>query len=145
MATSIELLDATRKRVGEILSAHFVDLIDFHDGSWAIPHGSTSVMVVVRPFTESDTVVEVLAQCVTGATMTVELATWLLRKNAELHFGGFGLLFDDTVVFTYALPGNALTTEELESAIASVAVIADHYDDEIVAMGGGKRFADLDA
>jgi hypothetical protein len=145
MTTNTELLDATRLRVGGMLAEHFADVIDFNDGSWAIPHGSTSVMVVVRPFTETDTVVELIAQCVTGATMNVELATWLLRKNAELHFGGFGLLFDNTVVFTYAIPGNALSAQELESAVASVAVIADHYDEEIVALGGGMRYADLDA
>jgi hypothetical protein len=145
METNLDLLDATRARVAAMLNERFTDVIDFNDGSWAIPHGSTSVMVVVRPFTENDTIVELMAQCVTGATMTVELATWLLRKNVELHFGGFGLLFDETIVFTYAMPGNSLTPEELESAVASVAIIADHYDDEIVAMSGGKRYADLDA
>lgn len=128
-----------------MLKERFEDQVDFNDGSWAIPHGSTSVMVVVRAYTETDTIVELLAQCVTGATITGDLATWLLRKNSELHFGGFGLLFDDTIVFTYALPGNSLTADELESAITSVAVIADHYDDEIVTMGGGKRHADLEA
>jgi hypothetical protein len=28
--------------------------------------------------------------------------------------------------------------------VTSVAVIADHYDDEIVAMAGGKRAADVE-
>jgi hypothetical protein len=88
--------------------------------------------------------VEVTAQVVTGATMSSDLMHFLLRKNAELHFGSFSLLFDDTIMYSYSLAGSTLDAHELEAAVTSVAVIADHYDDEIVAMAGGKRAADAE-
>lgn len=143
MSTQHDLITATQARIKSVLERTFPNAIDFGDGSYTITHGSSSVIIVVRPYTESDTMVELMSQVVTGATITPELMKWLLRKNVELHFGGFGLLFDDTVVFTYSLPGANIDANELEAAITSVAVIADHYDDEIVRLAGGKRAADL--
>jgi hypothetical protein len=141
--TSELLINATRERVAAVLKAKFPNFIDFGDGSFAVPHGSSSVAVLVRSYTETDTMVELIAQIVSGANVTPDVMHWLLRKNAELHFGAFGLLFDNTIVYTYSIPGVHLDSEELESAITSVAVIADHYDDEIVNMAGGKRASDL--
>lgn len=126
----------------EVLASRFPDHIDFGDGTYAIPHGSSSVSIVVRPYTETDSIVELTAQIVSEATISQDLLHWLLRKNAELHFGSFGLLFDDTIIFTYALPGSAVTATVLEAAITTMAVIADHYDDEILKMAGGRRVAD---
>lgn len=138
------LLEKARTTVGAFLAERFPDAIDYGDGSYTISHGSSSVMIVVRPYTETDTMVELISQIVTGAKIDEAVLRWMLRKNAELHFGAFGLLFDDTIIFSYSLPGNSLDAGELESAITSVAVIADHYDDIIVNMAGGKRVADLD-
>ncbi len=126
----------------DVLTSRFPDHIDFGDGTYAIPHGSSSVSIVVRPYTETDSIVELTAQIVSEATISQDLLHWLLRKNAELHFGSFGLLFDDTIIFTYTLPGSVVNASALEAAITSVAVIADHYDDEILKMAGGKRVAD---
>ena len=140
--TADTLITETQQAVRDVLSARFEDHIDFGDGTFAIPHGSSSVSIVVRPYTETDPIVELTAQVVSEATVTSELMHWLLRKNAELHFGGFGLLFDDTIVFSYAISGARLDANALEAAITSVAVIADHYDDEIVKMAGGKRAAE---
>lgn len=138
------LLETARTTVGTFLAERFPDAIDYGDGSYTISHGSSSVMIVVRPYTETDTMVELISQIVTGAKIDEAVLRWMLRKNAELHFGAFGLLFDDTIIFSYSLPGNSLDAGELESAITSVAVIADHYDDIIVNMAGGKRVADLE-
>ena len=141
--TTDALITETQQAVRNVLAARFEDHIDFGDGTFAIPHGSSSVSIVVRPYTETDSIIELTAQVVSEATVTPELMHWLLRKNAELHFGGFGLLFDDTIVFSYAISGAPLDANVLEAAITSVAVIADHYDDEIVKMAGGKRVAEL--
>lgn len=138
------LVTATRVRVAQFLRERFPSTEDFGDGSYALSYGSSSVIVVVRPYTETDTMVELTAQVVTGATMSSDLMHFLLRKNAELHFGSFSLLFDDTIMYSYSLAGSTLDANELEAAVTSVAVIADHYDDEIVAMAGGKRAADAE-
>lgn len=140
--TPDSIIDSTRAVVAAILKERFPQTIDFDDSSYALSYGSSSVGVVVRRFTETDSMVEIMAQVVSGAAITPELLHWLLRKNAELHFGAFGLLFDDTIIYTYSLPGSKLDASELEAAVTSVAVIADHYDDEIVKMAGGKRVSD---
>lgn len=142
MATLEERMSATKSRIKDVLERTFPDAMDFGDGSFTISQGSTNVIVVVRPYTEHDTMVEITSHVVTDASITPELTKWLLRKNVELHFGGFGLLFDDTIVFSYSLPGSSIDASALEAAITAVAVIADHYDDEIVAMAGGKRAID---
>ncbi len=142
--TPESLVTATRDRVAQALRDRYPSAEDFGDGSYTLSHGSSSVIIVVRPYTETDTMVEVTAQVVTGATMSSDLMHFLLRKNAELHFGSFSLLFDDTIMYSYSLAGSTLDANELEAAVTSVAVIADHYDDEIVAMAGGKRAADAE-
>ncbi len=143
MSDASEMIAQTQNRVRLVLQERFANFIDFGDGTFAIPHGSSSVAIVVRPYTETDTMVELIAQLVSEANVTPELMHWLLRKNAELHMGSFGLLFDDSIIYSYALSGNNINADVLESAITSIAVIADHYDDEIVQMAGGKRAVDL--
>lgn len=141
--TPQELLDQTTEKVKKILEEHFGDYISFEEGSFTITRGSTQVMIVIRPFTMDDTCVECIANVVTGANITNELMRFLLRKNAELHFGAFGLLFDDTITFSNSLSGKNLDVNELKTSLNAVAVIADYYDDIIVEMAGGKRAADL--
>jgi len=143
MQTADSTFDTTLQHVRKVLNGKFQNVVEFNDGSFAIPHGSSSVSVVVRAYTETETMIELMAQVVNGASLNEELLRWLLRKNVELHLGAFGLLFDDTIVFTYALTGGSISPSELEAAVTSVAVIADHYDDEIVAMSGGLRAVDL--
>ncbi len=141
--TSQTLIDEGRAKVKATLAAHYPSSIDLGDGSYAVPYGSSSVAIVVRAYTETDTMVEIMAQVVSGGKIDAEATKWLLRKNAELHFGAFGLLFDDTIIFTYSLSGSCLDPEDLKSAINSVSIIADYYDDELIKMVGGKRVSDL--
>lgn len=141
--TTDSAMNEIQTTLRDVLTSRFPDHIDFGDGTYAIPHGSSSVSIVVRPYTETDSIVELTAQIVSEATISQDLLYWLLRKNAELHFGSFGLLFDDTIIFTYTLPGSVVNASALEAAITSVAVIADHYDDEVIKMAGGKRVVDV--
>ncbi|MFN5866116.1 MAG: T3SS (YopN, CesT) and YbjN peptide-binding chaperone 1 [Candidatus Kapaibacterium sp.] len=141
--TSNEMLDETRSQVVRILNDAYPEYMSFGNGVYAVSRGSTRVMIAVRAFTPEECMVEVTAHVVTGADMSPELMKFLLRKNAELHIGGFGLLFDDTVVFSNSITGTHMDRNELITAIAAVAVIADHYDDEIVALAGGKRASDI--
>ncbi|MCX8051931.1 MAG: YbjN domain-containing protein [Chlorobi bacterium] len=143
MATPPELIETTRQRVESILREAFPEYVPFSNGSFAVSHGSTQVIVVVRPFTEIECVVECMAHVVSGAKIDEQLMRYLLRKNAEIHLGGFGLLFDDTIVFSHSITASNMDRNELVTTIMSVAIIADHYDDEIVAMAGGQRAADL--
>lgn len=143
MNTPAELIEATRLRVESILRDAFPEYVPFSNGSFAVSYGSTQVIVVVRPFTENECVVECIAHVVSGAVISEELMRYLLRKNAEIHLGGFGLLFDDTIIFSHTITASNMDRNELVTTITAVAIIADHYDDEIVAIAGGKRAADL--
>ena len=142
--TPVELINQTIEKVENILITHLPDYLNFGNGSFTIAFGSTQVMIIVRPFTSEDTSVECISNVVSGAHITNELMNFLLRKNAELHIGGFGLLFDDTIIYQHSIAGTNLDANELLTSIKAVAVIADYYDDEIVAMAGGKRAADLE-
>ncbi len=141
--TPDDLLKSTMDRVEAILDKHFPDHLNFGNGAYTISRGSTQIMVMVLSYTENETCIEMLSQVVTGAKVDDELMRFLLRKNAELHFGSFGLLFDDTITFAHSIAGTNLDENEFMTTINSVAVIADHYDDVIVEMAGGKRAADL--
>lgn len=137
------LIQQTSERVEALLKEMYPYYASFGDGTFTIRQGSSIVSITVRPFTENDTCVECTANVVYGAEITPDMMRFLLRKNAELHFGGFGLLFDGTVIFSYSFPGMHLDKEEFQTALYSVAIISDYYDDEIVSAAGGKRAADM--
>jgi hypothetical protein len=141
--TPQELIDSTKDKVINLLVKHFPDYIAYSAGQFTLIHGSTQLMIIIRPFTNEDTCVECISQVVSGATITPELSSFLLRKNAELHFGAFGLLFDDTITFSHSITGANLDENEFLNTIRSVATIADYYDDIIIKMAGGMRFTDL--
>lgn len=143
MKTAQELIDTTINKVENILKQKFPDYIPFGEGTFTIERGSTQVMVIVRPFTENDTVVECSSNVVTDSNVDNNIMKFLLRKNSEMHFGAFGLLFDNTIVFQHSLAGKNLDENELVTAVNAVAIIADYYDDEIVEIAGGKRAKDL--
>jgi hypothetical protein len=141
--TPQELIDKTAEKVEAALNKKFPDHIKFDTGSYTITRGSTQVMIQIRPFTENETCVECIANVVIDANVDQELMKFLLRKNAELHIGGFGLLFDNTIIFQHSITGTNLDENELVTSINTVAVIADHYDDLIVEKSGGKRATDV--
>ena len=141
--TPQELLDSTLLKVTNLLSELYPDFLTFGDGSFTISHGSTQVMIIVRPYTQTETCVECISHVVVGAKITEELTRFLLRKNAELHFGAFGLLFDDTIIFSHSITGTNMDPNELATTLNSVGIIADHYDDIIVDLAGGKRAIDV--
>lgn len=142
METPIEIINQTIEKVEDFLKDTFPDYVSYDNGSFTISHGSTQIMLVVRPYNESDTCVECMATVVSGAEISHELLHYLLRKNAELHFGAFGLLFDGTIIFSHSITGANLDSNELTASVHSVAIISDYYDDEIVKMSGGKRAKD---
>jgi hypothetical protein len=141
--TNTSMFEETRSQIIRILDDAYPEYMTFGNGVYAVSRGSTRVMIAVRSFTPEECMIEVTAHVVTDANVSPELMKFLLRKNAELHIGGFGLLFDDTIVFSYSITGTHMDRNELITAIAAVAVIADHYDDEIVALAGGKRASDI--
>lgn len=141
--TPQEIIDATIAKVKELMVKNYPSSIDFEDGTFAISSGSAQVMVVVRPFLGDEAAVEMISTVVSGANVNEELMKFLLRKNAELHFGAFGILFDDTITFAQAISGGNLDETEFCNTLDAVSVLADYYDDVIVEMAGGKKASEL--
>jgi len=137
MEDNQQIIDDTREKVRGYLQEVYPDFVEFADGRFTLQEGSATVSITVRPWHEADSAVEFTSQLVSGATVKDDVMRWLLEKNVELHFGSFGLLFDDTIVYSQTLPGCDLSRQEFEATARTVAMIADHYDDEIVAMAGG--------
>jgi len=136
------LINQTVQKINSILKKEFPEYLSFGTSSFTITSGSTQVMISVRPFTNKDTIVECVSHVVKGANVNDELMHFLLRKNAELHFGAFGLLFDGTITFSHAITGANMDDDEFISSLKTVAMISDHYDDIIVKKAGGYRASD---
>ena len=105
--------------------------------SYFAKKGSALVSIRILPF-DQDAIVEVGANVVEGATLSVELLTLLLEQNHSMVFGKFGLAPGGVVTLQHALFGSTLDRPELVNAVKAVARTADEWDDKIVAKAGGR-------
>ena len=138
-----DVVASTNKTVKKYLLQLFKKRFSEVDGRYLLIEGSAIIQVVVRPWYDNDSVVDIFSYVVEGAKITPEISNFLLRKNATLHFGAFGLTFDNSIIFSYSLAGSHLDLNELKAALKMVAAISDFYDDEIVKIAGGKRGIDV--
>jgi len=141
--TPPEIISQVDLKLNSLLDTHFPEHLKFGNGTYTIQKGSSQIMIIVRPYTQAEACVEFYSNVVTGAKITPELMHFLLRKNAELHFGAFGLIFDNTITFSHSILGSSLDENSLKIILTTVALICDHYDDIIVDIAGGKRASDL--
>jgi hypothetical protein len=135
-------VNETINKVETILKKHFPDYISFGYGIYTIHRGSTQVMLNVKHLVKDETVIVCFSNVVTGAQIDSKLMHYLMRKNAELHFGAFAILFDGTITFSHSITGSNLDANELITTLSSVAYIADYYDDILIEMAGGLRAND---
>lgn len=136
--TTEQLLQAVGNKVETYIKRLYKGHYERHDdGRFLCFEGSTCVQTVIRPWHEDDVVVESFSYVVQGATIDENLCKFLLRENAVIHFGAFGLTFDGTILFSNSLAGANLDENEFRASIKSVARIADYYDNKIVSMAGG--------
>ena len=121
---------------------NYNDTTFFEDNSFTITKGSTQVMVKADNITEEHVVIDLVSHVVKDADVNDSIKNFLLRANSELKFGGFGLLFDDTIIFQHSILANDFSEANLKSSINAVASVADYYDDILVEKAGGKRALD---
>ncbi len=115
------------------------------DNLYIVKQGSAYVMIHVVPWVPSRAVVRCVAQMVTGLDMDGQLAMKLLAMNSVLRFGSFAYVPEDKVLlFEHSiLGGETLDPEELVAAVTDVAVIADDWDDRVIAEYGGRTMEDV--
>jgi hypothetical protein len=114
------------------------------DKLYVVKQGSAYVMINVIPY-EGHAIVRCVAQVVKGVSMESELALQLLELNSQLRFGAFAFVpQDNLVLFLHSiLGGETLDAEELLETVRDVAMVADEWDDRIIAHYGGQRMQDL--
>lgn len=106
--------------------------------------GSTAVVVsLMVDEDDKHTWVRFSATTLSDFEPSAALVREVLRLNAEVLFGAFRLLPDNTLYFSATLLGDKLDFEEFETALAHVAQVSDDYDDRLQELAGGHRAEDL--
>jgi len=109
---------------------------------FSIPFRSAITHIIVNPWYD-DAVITTRAYVVYGANLTPELLYFLLRKNAAMRFGAFGIDEDGEIIFEHNIVGSTCDKEELNASVIEVMRMSNKYDDEIVNKWGGQRAIDL--
>jgi hypothetical protein len=117
---------------------------------YVVKQGSSYVMISVVPSgakgkLHERALVRVVAQVVAGVNPEPSLFRQLLILNGQLRFGAFAYVPDGhLVMFGHSiLGGETMDVKELLATVHDVALVADEYDDRIVARYGGARMQDV--
>ncbi len=110
--------------------------------SFGISIGSAYAQIAVYAWGENDAVIRILSWVLTGAETTPELTHYLLKANADLMFGAFGMDDVGDVFLQSVLLAATCDKEELRATIMAVIHTADRLDDELVGQFGGQRSTD---
>jgi hypothetical protein len=120
------------------------------DRLYVVKQGSSYVMISViatgpKSHHNEKAVVRVVSQVVAGVNPEPSLFRQLLILNGQLRFGAFAYVPDgNLILFTHSILGGAQMDErEVVATVHDVALVADEYDDRIVARYGGSRMQDV--
>ena len=115
------------------------------DRLYVVKQGSAFVMINIVPLDGERAMVRCVAQLVKGVELDAELALELMELNGQLRFGAFAFEPKGSLIlFIHSiLGGTTLDPDELLATVSDVALIADEYDDKIVAGYGGATMRDL--
>jgi hypothetical protein len=142
MEPGMDALRIVEERVNAYLGAMGLAPDKTEEGLYLLKYGSTVVMISL--FEESgDTYVRFASIMLKGFDPSLELLQRILRLNTEVLFGSFLMFEDSTLSFSATLLGSHLDYEEFEKTLTYVARVSDEYDDELQALGGGQRAADV--
>lgn len=138
----MERVQILEERVKAYLAEMGLEPEQSEDGLYLFKYGSTVVMISL--FEESeDTFCRFASIMLKDFEPSLELLHRILRLNTEVLFGSFLLFEDNTLSFSSTLLGNHLDFDEFEKTLRYVAKVSDDYDDELQALGGGKRAEDV--
>lgn len=109
---------------------------------FSLQFGSATVLVEIRPFYETESIIYIWAYVATEVEVSDDLMLYLLKQNDVFRFGGFSMPEDGDVRFHVTLLGASCQQNEFKLALTEVLESADRYDDLIVKRWGGRRAAD---
>lgn len=135
-----EAVTATSARVSDFLEELGVSKLG--PSTFVAKRGSAVVGIHVMPFAgeedgAADALVQIQANVVEGANLTVDVLRQLLEFNHEAAYGGFGLGEKGLVTYHHCLLGSSLAKTELIDVLYEVAKVADDWDDILVEQAGG--------
>jgi hypothetical protein len=134
-------ISETRDTVGSMI-ANFVGRVEMAaGGEFSFPYESTRVYVDVQPWAEGSAVVLVYAITNVDLTPGPELYEHVAIHADDWVFGHLGMrVVEDKamVFFSHTLLADRLDAEELQTAVAAVAIAADQIDDQIREQFGGR-------
>jgi hypothetical protein len=137
---------ATYAKIVPWLEENFDSVIrDDSAGRAEVHVGSAVVRVTVRPGPpgDDDSFITMRSWVVQRPRITTALCRYLLRENASLRFGKFGIDEDGDVTLDHTLLGSTVSHKEVKVVLHMLASLADDYDDRLMAQYGGKRAIDV--
>lgn len=137
-------MNSAKSRIRSFAANRKIELNNWGDDGFWLIEGSTIVYITFDIINESTKkeMVSFTSLVVREVRVDSTLMSKLLKLNVKINFGAFGLE-DDVVFFKYSLLGNDHIDEaEFFNALSMVALIADEYDNKIIATHGGMNGVD---
>jgi Putative bacterial sensory transduction regulator len=124
------LIASTQAKVEKYIQELFHDYeVAKVENTYSFAFGTVNVNIRIIGWHTEDVLVEVYSYLAENVAVDGKTAEELLRLNASMHFGSFGLTFDRAVIYTYSLAGANLDFNEFMAAVQTVATVADSYDE----------------
>ena len=124
------LIASTQAKVEKYIQELFHDYeVAKVENTYSFAFGTVNVNIRIIGWHTEDVLVEVYSYLAENVAVDGKTAEELLRLNASMHFGCFGLTFDRAVIYTYSLAGANLDFNEFMAAVQTVATVADSYDE----------------
>ncbi len=100
------------------------------DDMYSFSFGTVTINMLVRPWHSEDVLVDVFSYLAEDVDLSKEQLDELLRLNATIPFGSFGLSLENSIKFQYTLAGKNIDLNEFSAAVQNIAAIADQYDEQ---------------
>jgi len=122
---------------------HIVSHYDKGDGYYRFRYESTALIVVPLQWGEQHTMVRIAAGVLLEIDPSPLLWETIARTNKDYLIGKLCYWPEDrSLLYEYFMLGDYLDEEELLTALTMVAYTADHLDDELQKILGGRRIFD---
>lgn len=125
-----ELIASTQAKIEKYIQELFHEYeVAKVENTYSFAFGTINVNIRVIGWHAEDVLVEVYSYLAEEVNLSPEMAEELLRLNASMHFGSFGITFDRAITYSYSLAGANLDFNEFMAAVQTVATVADSYDE----------------